>query len=198
MPILVPIEGYEGRYLISDDGNVYSVRPEGERLLKQQFGGPYPTISLTHPKTRKGKIWRVHSLVARHFVPGYRPDLEVNHKNGIKTDNRAENLEWVTPKENMAHARRIGLRDNYGLSGVPVIATNLLTGEETVYRSQVEAAKGTGAYRPLISHCCLGKIRKTANHAFRFLDPDRAARVKNGKKNLPLECNFYNRFERVT
>ena len=53
----------------------------------------------------------VHNLVATAFVEGWREGLEVNHKNGVKTDNRAENLEWVTSSENKQHASDVLLID---------------------------------------------------------------------------------------
>lgn len=52
------------------------------------------------------KNYRIHRLVAMVYLPDYSPDLQVNHKNGIKTDNRVENLEMVTNSENAAHAWR--------------------------------------------------------------------------------------------
>lgn len=55
-----------------------------------------------------------HRLIALTFVAGYAPGLVVNHINGVKTDNRPENLEWVPTRENNVHARRIGLRDDRG------------------------------------------------------------------------------------
>jgi hypothetical protein len=54
-------------------------------------------------------VGRVHRLVAELFVPGQQPGLVVNHMNGVKSDNRASNLEWVTQGENVAHAVRTGL-----------------------------------------------------------------------------------------
>jgi len=57
---------------------------------------------------------RLHRLVAIHFIPNQLNKPYVNHKNGIKDDNRSENLEWVTNDENMRHAVETGLINNKG------------------------------------------------------------------------------------
>ncbi len=56
----------------------------------------------------------VHRLVAMEYCDGYSDGMQVNHKNGIKNDNRAENLEWVTPIQNMKHAFSTGLANSSG------------------------------------------------------------------------------------
>jgi hypothetical protein len=97
---------YEGLYQVSNFGNVKSLGNEftrKERLLKlsPQSKG-YLTVVLQKNTTRKMVL--VHRLVAEYFIPNIDNKPQVNHINGIKTDNRIENLEWVSHRENLNHA----------------------------------------------------------------------------------------------
>lgn len=97
------ILGYESLYLISNLGRVKSLRKHGDFFLRcspNSYG--YPTACLI--KDGVYKQIKVHSLLAKHFIPNPENKPEVNHKNGNKGDNRLENLEWVTHKENLNHA----------------------------------------------------------------------------------------------
>ena len=90
-------------YMISNLGRIKSLKFNKEKILK---GGidtrGYHHVPLRNEKGRKGLL--THRLVAKAFVLNLKNTECVNHLNGIKTDNRAENLEWCTQKENVNHA----------------------------------------------------------------------------------------------
>ena len=95
-------------YTIDEAGNVFSIRKN--KYLKQTINrNGYCKVTLQKDKYRK--MFSVHRLVAQAYLKNYSNTLQVNHINGIKTDNRVENLEMVTAKENMQKAVEIGLFD---------------------------------------------------------------------------------------
>jgi hypothetical protein len=126
------IDGYPF-YYISKSGVVYSSKNEWRALMN---GGLYTLAPKEHNRgywevgifsdaprgVKKHRKWfRVHQLVANAFIPKPAPTfeldgkvipLEVNHKNGDRKDNRVDNLEWNTRKENMTHAFVVLGREN--------------------------------------------------------------------------------------
>ena len=88
------------RYMVSNLGRVKNAHTG---LIMKPILHPDDYLQVQLWYKGEGKIKYVHRLVATAFVPGWREGLEVNHKNGVKNDNRAENLEWVTQSENMRH-----------------------------------------------------------------------------------------------
>lgn len=95
-------------YLISDQGRLKSIKFGKERLRKPIVDGKgYMRISLSDNGFQNTQ--KIYRLVAIHFIPNPENKPQVNHKNGIKADNRAENLEWCTHQENMTHASVNGL-----------------------------------------------------------------------------------------
>lgn len=93
------------RYEIGDDGTVYSLRYKNayRRQILHQYpdsdGYPYVFISVKGKRAKR----TVHRMVALSFIPKPRGKTQVNHRNGIRHDNRVENLEWVTNRENVIH-----------------------------------------------------------------------------------------------
>ena len=97
------VKGYEGIYQISSLGRI---RNFYGRILKPETArNGYKRITLWDRKK-----YQIHRLVAIAFIPNPENKETVNHKNGVKTDNRVENLEWNTWSENSKHAYAIGLK----------------------------------------------------------------------------------------
>lgn len=94
-------------YLVSSDGQVMSRMFGRLHLLKPAINrGGYLFLGISTHKRKRLRV--VHQLVAEAFLgPRPTPAHQVNHKNGIKIDNRDVNLEWVTPSENTQHAYSI-------------------------------------------------------------------------------------------
>jgi hypothetical protein len=99
------ITGYES-YTIYKDGRIYS------ELSKRFIKGSYDFYGYKNIKLYKNEIpkaFKIHQLIAIAFIPNPDNKPNINHINGIKDDNRIENLEWCTQKENIQHAWNTGL-----------------------------------------------------------------------------------------
>lgn len=101
------VNGYEN-YLISKSGLVYSIK--AKKLLKPTIDKKgYCKVALYN---EQGKLSiSLHRLVALNYIENPDNKPQINHINGIKSDNKVSNLEWVTNKENTLHAIKNGLRD---------------------------------------------------------------------------------------
>ena len=117
------VPGYEGLYQVSNMGLVKSLArtrkaytpgkgsweaPVNERILKAHITRHYFSVVLA--KDGNKKTTSVHRLVAKAFIPNPLEKPQVNHIDGNKINNRADNLEWVTAKENTIHSVQHGLQ----------------------------------------------------------------------------------------
>ena len=96
------------RYEVSNYGDLR--HKKRKHILKQKLNvWGYYRVCLSDSGLKNGKLWFVHRLVASAFIPNKDNKTQVNHKDGNKLNNLVNNLEWVTAKENIHHAVKIGL-----------------------------------------------------------------------------------------
>ena len=173
------IPGFEGLYAVTDDGRVWSYRRK--IFLKpglDRYG--YQIVNLY--KDKKGKTTLVHQLVAKVFVPNPENKPQCNHINEIKTDNRAENLEWVTAKENINHGTRNKRASD--TAAKPVYCVEL----DTVYKNRAEAAKALRVSECSISYCCTGKQDNVIGYHLMYMDKEAKEKIPRKSTKKPIYC----------
>lgn len=133
-PLLYRGVSYEERFMVSDNGDIYSLR--SKKILKKTIINGYEQICISTGNRQSKKVIKIHIAVAENFVAGKQNGLIVNHIDGNKTNNNYNNLEWVTPKENIQHA----VKNELLVRGPKIICIN--TGE--IFLNISEAARWCG------------------------------------------------------
>lgn len=169
------IKGFEGLYKISNKGNVYSCLKKRLKKLDLSRAG-YHSLHLWN----KGKDihFYVHRLVASHFIPNPENKPCIDHINTIRTDNRVENLRWVTVTENINNPITLGKhigskrsaetreKQRYAQKSMrPVLCVD--TNEK--FRSLNEAARKKGLFYENIQKVCEGLRHTTGGLSWRYL-----------------------------
>lgn len=162
------VNGYEGLYQISNLGRVKSLKRKNkykhneEIIMKELFDGNYLFIRLS--KNSKKKNFLIHRLVAEAFIKEIKGKEYVNHKNGIKTDNRVENLEWVTASENTIHAIKNGLKRLPNKKIIQIDNNKIVKH----WNSIKEASETLGINRANIGACCRNERKRAGNYIWKY------------------------------
>lgn len=158
-----PVTGYEMIYEVSNLGRVRSLDrvvngKNCRKLRKGKILNPVNARGYNRVCLYKNGVWKrflVHRLVAQAFIPNPNNLPVINHINEIKTDNRSENLEYCTQKQNLEYSGNIEKWINSRKK--PVIQLTLDGYFVAEYESTMDAEIKTGIYQGNISKCCLNK-----------------------------------------
>lgn len=167
-----PIVGFEGKYEVSSQGCVRSLR-RGITLKPKRAGAGYHMVALGY-----GNYRYIHRLVAAAFIPNPDGKPHVNHIDGDKTNNCVDNLQWCTPSENQQHAYKTGLLDGtvcknpirgYDHSkSRPVVMSSDKGHIQITFPSISQAAKKTGIDYSTIYGVLRGKFKQAGGWRWAF------------------------------
>jgi len=172
------VVNYEGLYQVSNLGRVKSCgkyvkhSKGGERLLKEKIRSlasdknGYVVVDLY--KNGKGKIYKVHRLVASSFINNEENKPQVNHINGVKNDNSEINLEWSTNSENQKHAFKIGLKLP-SINNEKVVLMFDKNGNFIYeFKSIAKASKHLNCTSSDIRNTIMGRQKSVREHTFQY------------------------------
>lgn len=176
------IIGFEGLYQVSTFGrvkglarnfsNAYKYEKLPEMIMTQKIGTTgYPCTVLS--KNNKKLNTKTHRLVGVAFIPNPEGKPEINHKWGIITDNRYTELDWMTHRENVCHARDVLKRvfkekGSISVRRIPVIQLYKDYSFAREYPSIQSAAEILQTHHPNISKCCLNKRNFCAGYRWMY------------------------------
>ncbi len=169
-----PVVGYERLYEVSDLGRVRSLPRKGTKggIVNVSYSNNKHYAHIPLAKDGRCRTVSLHRIVAQAWIPNPDNKPQVNHKNGVKADNRVANLEWVTNLENMRHAIKTGLRTASPEEAIE----SRMTGVIQKYRGEVVAMYPcikfaqylTGICNQNIFKVCQGKRHTAGGYEWEF------------------------------
>ena len=171
------IDGTDGKYEVSNTGKVRSVnyKNSGKTQELKPAADPKGYMKTMLKIKGKWKTVKVHRLVAEAFIPNPKGLPQVNHCDGNKENNRIDNLEWATNKDNAHHAIEHGLftnsykatheANNRRKKKVIAIDSN---GNSHIYESQSEAARELNVNRRHVQLVLKGERKQTGGYRFEY------------------------------
>jgi len=170
------IPGYDGNYQVSNMGRIRSVertvvvdggkklykRKLSGRIIEQHLNRGYPYVTLR--KDGKSYTEKIHRCVCAAFIDNPHGFGDVNHKNGDRSDNRAENLEWCTRQYNIWHSYYVTKREPAGCKKV------LCLDNGKIYQSCMAAGRDLGLVNSgHISDVANGIYKQYRGYHFKFI-----------------------------
>ena len=182
MELWKDIPNFEGLYQANTNGEIRSInhiRKNGTSKYEQQgkllkFNlNPNGYLQVRLSKNGVAKTYRVNRLIALTFIKNPLNKETVNHINGNKLDNRVENLEWATEKEQAIHRHKV-LKIPYSDCKKCHEANKkkIIRSDGKIYNSLLEAKQDLKNKNAHITEVCQGKLKNTCGYSFRYLEEE--------------------------
>lgn len=162
------VVGYEGKYQVSNKGNMRTFQRDRCMSLKQKNTQGYMTVMLWNNKKRKDA--KVHRLVAEAFIPNPDGLPVVNHKDENPSNNCVENLEWCTQQYNIVYGFAIQKRIKSNPRVKPVVMLNINGEFEMEFDSSADAARYIGGSGSSVWAVCNNRAKTYKGKVFIYKD----------------------------